>query len=132
MKTIVDTCVWSQVLRRDVISNKEVEKKLVSLILNNDALIIGPIRQEILSGFSHDRKFNELKEKLEAFPNLPIFDQDYVVAAEFSNKCRKGGIQGGHNDFLICAVSYRNCFPVFSTDTDFQRYSAILKIEVHF
>ncbi len=131
MKTLVDTCIWSSVLRRDKIANKEIEKKLIELILNNDALIIGPIRQEILSGYSDPKKFKKLKNRLDAFPNLQIIDDDYVVAAEYSNECRKNGIQGGHIDFLICAVASRNKIPIFTCDNDFQQYSKIIKIELY-
>lgn len=130
MKTIVDTCIWSMVLRRDHIPDKEVEKKLISLILNNDALIIGPIRQEILSGYSSKKKFQELKGKLDAFPDLEILDDDYIVAAEFSNDCRTNGIQGSHIDFLICSVAFRNNVPIFTLDQDFKKYSEFIKIEI--
>ena len=130
MKAIVDTCVWSSVLRRDKIANREIEKKLVALILNNDALIIGPIRQEILSGYSDKKKFVELKNKLDAFPNLEIIDDDYIIAAEFSNDCRKKGIQGSHIDFLICAVAYRYKLPIFTTDKDFLNYAKFLNIKL--
>ena len=130
MKAIVDTCVWSSVLRRDKIANREIEKKLVALILNNDALIIGPIRQEILSGYSDIKKFEELKNKLDAFPNLEITDDDYIIAAEFSNDCRKKGIQGSHIDFLICAVAYRYKLPIFTTDKDFLNYAKFLDIKL--
>ena len=131
MRTLVDTCIWSSVLRRRTVANKENEKKLVELILNNDALIIGPIRQEILSGYSDRKKFKELKDKLDAFPNLEIIDNDYVTAAEFSNECRKKGIQGGHIDFLICAVAHRNRIPIFTCDNDFNHYSKIIKIKLY-
>ena len=131
MNTLVNTCVCSSVLRRDKIANKEIEKKLIELILNNDALIIGPIRQEILSGYSDPKKFKKLKDRLDAFPNLEIIDEDYVVAAEYSNECRKKGIQGGHIDFLICAVASRNKIPIFTCDNDFQQYSKIIKIELY-
>ena len=130
MKAIVDTCVWSSVLRRDKIANREIEKKLVALILNNDALIIGPIKQEILSGYSDKKKFEELKNKLDAFPNLEIIDDDYIIAAEFSNDCRKKGIQGSHIDFLICAVAYRYKLPIFTTDKDFLNYAKFLDIKL--
>ena len=130
MKAIVDTCVWSSVLRRDKIANREIEKKLVALILNNDALIIGPIRQEILSGYSDKKKFEELKNKLDAFPNLEIIDDDFIIAAEFSNDCRKKGIQGSHIDFLICAVAYRYKLPIFTTDKDFLNYAKFLNIKL--
>ncbi len=130
MKAIVDTCVWSSVLRRDKIANREIEKKLIALILNNDALIIGPIRQEILSGYSDKKKFEELKNKLDAFPNLEIIDEDYIIAAEFSNDCRKKGIQGSHIDFLICAVAFRYKLPIFTTDKDFLNYAKFLDIRL--
>ena len=130
MKAIVDTCVWSSVLRRDKIANREIEKKLVALVLNNDALIIGPIRQEILSGYSDKKKFEELKNKLDAFPNLEIIDEDYIIAAEFSNDCRKKGIQGSHIDFLICAVAFRYKLPIFTTDKDFLNYAKFLDIRL--
>ncbi len=130
MKAIVDTCVWSSVLRRDKIANREIEKKLVALILNNDALIIGPIRQEILSGYSDKKKFEELKNKLDAFPNLEIIDEDYIIAAVFSNDCRKKGIQGSHIDFLICAVAFRYKLPIFTTDKDFLNYAKFLDIRL--
>ncbi|MFZ2960919.1 MAG: PIN domain-containing protein [Candidatus Ozemobacteraceae bacterium] len=131
MKVLVDTSVWSAVFRRDIIANKEIEKKLISLILNNDALIIGPIRQEILSGYSNKKKFEQLRNKLDAFPNLEIEDSDYIVAAEYSNECRTQGIQGSHVDFLICAVALRNKIPIFSLDKDFERYSKVLEIDVY-
>lgn len=131
MKALVDTCIWSSVLRRSRIANKENEKRLVELILNNDALIIGPIRQEILSGYSDRKKFKELKDRLDAFPNLEIIDTDYVTAAEFSNECRKNGIQGGQVDFLICAVANRNKIPIFTCDNDFKQYSKIIEIKLY-
>lgn len=68
--------------------------------------------------------------KLEAFPNLEIIDDDYIIAAEFSNDCRKKGIQGSHIDFLICAVAYRYKLPIFTTDKDFVNYSKYLDIKL--
>lgn len=76
-------------------------------------------------------KFKELKNKLEAFENLQIINQDYILAAEFSNECRKNGIRGGHIDFLICAVAARNKIPIFTCDNDFKQYSKIIKIELY-
>jgi len=130
VKVLVDTSVWSAVFRRNIITLKDVEKKLTSLILNNDALIIGPIRQEILSGYSDKKKFETLRDKLEAFPNLSIDDEDYIVAAEFSNECRKRGIQGGHIDFLICSVAFKNQIPIYAIDKDFIEYSKVLQISL--
>ena len=131
MKVLVDTPIWSYALRT---SNKEYQNEidqLESLIRDQRALIIGPIRQEILSGYSDLRKFRELKEKLSFFENTPIQDTDYELAAGLCNQCRKKGVQGSHIDFLICAVSRRIDVPIFTTDKDFPYYQKAIPIKLY-
>jgi predicted nucleic acid-binding protein len=126
---LVDTPIWSYALRS---KNKKYQNEinsLTSLIHNQRATIIGPIRQEILSGYSDMNRFKVIKEKLSHFENAPILDADYELAAEFSNKCRKKGIQGSHIDFLICAVANRIDSPIFTNDNDFEHYSKIVPIK---
>ena len=131
MKVLVDTPIWSYALRtRDNEYQYEIDK-LESLIKDQRALIIGPIRQEILSGYSDLRKFRKLKAKLSYFENIPIQDIDYELAAELCNQCREKGIQGSHIDFLICAVAKRIDVPIFTTDKDFVRYQRIISIKLY-
>jgi len=131
VKVLVDTPIWSYALRtRDNEYQHEIDK-LESLIKDQRALIIGPIRQEILSGYSDLRKFRKLKEKLSYFENIPIQDIDYELAAELCNQCRGKGIQGSHIDFLICAVAKRIDVPIFTTDKDFLRYQRIISIKLY-
>jgi predicted nucleic acid-binding protein len=130
VKVLVDTPIWSYAFRSQ---NKEYQheiKQLSSLIEDQRALIIGPIRQEILSGYSDFRKFKRLKEKLSFFENSPIQDSDYELAAEMCNQCRKRGVQGSHIDFLICAVAKRLDVPIFTTDRDFSHYSNVISIKL--
>ncbi len=130
MKVLVDTTIWSYALRT---SNKEYQceiDQLISLIRDQRTLIIGPIRQEILSGYSDFRKFERLKEKLSYFENTPVQDCDYELAAELCNQCRKKGIQGSHIDFLICAVAKRLDVSIFTTDKDFFHYRDIISINL--
>jgi len=130
VKVLIDTPIWSYALRTP---NKEYQKEidqLESLIRDQRALIIGPIRQEILSGYSDLRKFKKLKEKLSFFENTPILDIDYELAAELCNQCRKKGVQGSHIDFLICAVAKRIDVPIFTTDKDFPHYQKAISIEL--
>ncbi len=130
MKVLVDTPIWSYALRS---KNNEYQIEidaLTSLIRDQRALIIGPIRQEILSGYSDMRKYLIIKDKLSYFANTPIFDTDYELAAEFSNKCRKKGIQGSHIDFLICAVANRIDISIFTNDKDFEYYQNIISIKL--
>ena len=131
MKVLVDTPIWSYALRtRDNEYQYEIDK-LESLIKDQRAHIIGPIRQEILSGYSDLRKFRKLKAKLSYFENIPIQDIDYELAAELCNQCREKGIQGSHIDFLICAVAKRIDVPIFTTDKDFVRYQRIISIKLY-
>jgi predicted nucleic acid-binding protein len=55
---------------------------------------------------------------------------DYEPAAEFSNKCRKKGVQVSHIDFLICAVANRIDIPIFINDKDFEHYQNNISIEL--
>lgn len=62
MKVLVDTPIWSYALRtRQTEYSYEIDQ-LESLIKDQRALIIGPIRQEILSGYSDFKKFEKLKK----------------------------------------------------------------------
>ena len=131
MKVLIDTPIWSYALRTINQKYQAEINELTFLIRDQRALIIGPIRQEILSGYSDLRKFKKLKEKLSYFNNTPILNSDYELAAELCNKCRGKGIQGSHIDFLICAVAKRLTIPIFTTDKDFAQYQSIISIKLY-
>jgi predicted nucleic acid-binding protein len=131
MKVLVDTSVWSLALRRGKQSIVAPAQELRQLIQDHRVQMIGPIRQEILSGIRNDSQFNKLRKHLESFPDLPILTNDYVRAAKFFNLCRSKGIQGSNTDFLICAVAVRNKFSIFTTDKDFELFSKHIKIILH-
>lgn len=135
MKVIIDTSVWSIALRRNTAShslqNNLIINELKELINEARAVIIGPIRQEILSGIPDEKQFQALKQKLNAFDDINIIQSDYEFAADFYNSCRKKGIRGSQIDYIICAVSCRNNFPVFTLDKDFEQYSEIIDVKLH-
>lgn len=131
MKVIVDTPIWSYALRTRNPKYQAETSEITALIKDQKALILGPVRQEILSGYSDLGRFKKLKEKLSYFENTPILDSDYESAAELCNRCRKKGIQGSHIDFLICAVARRLDVPIFTTDKDFSNYRKIISIRLH-
>ncbi len=124
----IDTCIWSLALRGKKTRDTEIAHILTKLIQANQVSIIGPIRQELLSGYSHYEHYVTLRDKLSYFPNEQLLDNDYIKAAEFSNTCRKKGIQGSHTDFLICAVAVRLNIAIYTTDNDFQHYKKHLAI----
>ncbi|MBN2317334.1 MAG: PIN domain-containing protein [Sedimentisphaerales bacterium] len=129
MKVLVDTCIWSSALRRKN-PDAKLTKKLKDLINDGRVSIIGPIRQEILSGISSARKFQELRKILSSFEDIPLETEHFEKAAEFSNMCRRKGIQGSTIDFLICAVAHLENLEIFTTDSDFEFYSKFLPIKI--
>ena len=133
MRVLVDTTVWSLALRRQRPKAKEqiLIDELSELIRELRAVLIGPVRQEVLSGIPDPAKFEVVKQHLEAFDDLPIIEADYEEAARVFNLCRKKGVQGSHIDFLICAVAIRHSAAVFTTDKDFTNYAKHLDLELH-
>ena len=131
MKVIVDTSIWSLALRLNNDDHPALVQELRHIIYDHRAQMIGPIRQEILSGIRSKTQFNKLRQHLESFPDLPILTKDYVTAAQFFNHCRSKGIQGSNTDFLICAVAVRNKHSIFTADKDFEMYSQYLEISLH-
>ena len=131
MKVLVDICIWSHALRSKKPEFEAQVKSLETLIADQRVLIIGAIRQEVLSGYSDLNKFETLKTKLNYFENTPILDEDYITAAKFYNKCRQKGIQGSHIDLFICAVSVRLNVQIFTSDKDFGFYQQHLPIKLY-
>ncbi|MBN1765895.1 MAG: PIN domain-containing protein [Sedimentisphaerales bacterium] len=129
MKVLVDTCIWSEVLRRKKPAY-QFSRKLTDLIKDGRVVIIGPIRQELLSGISDSIQYKKLKEYFGAFDDIPLPTEVFEQAAEFCNTCRKKGIQGSTIDFLICAVAYQEDLAIFSTDCDFKNFQKYLPIKL--
>lgn len=131
MRVLVDTNVWSAALRRRGSAPSPVVRELRRLIQDRLVDIIGPIRQEVLSGIRDASHFSALEEYLADFQDLDLATEDYVTAARFFNVCRAAGIQGSHADFLICAVAVRYGLAVFTLDGDFSNFEKHVPIALY-
>jgi predicted nucleic acid-binding protein len=136
MKVLVDTSVWSRALRRPKNATFSAEHQTVVTVLadlmrDGRAVMMGAIRQELLSGIKSQAGFESLKSTLTAFEDVPLTKQDYEKAAEVFSTCRANGVQGSSTDFLICAVSINHQLPIFSVDNDFQMYRQWLPLLLH-
>ncbi len=131
MKVLVDTSVWSLALRRGASSDSAFARELSELIEEVRVQIIGPIRQEILSGIKSPKQFEKLKRYLSEFPDLPLETADFERAADFFNINRENGIQGSNTDFLICSVAYHRDMEIFTADKDFVRFQEHIPIKLY-
>ena len=134
MNVVVDTSVWSLALRRrqSDLNSKErrLTQTLAQLIRENRVQLLGPVRQELLSGLREQNDFDRLRDYMRAFPEPHIQSEDYEEAAQMNSHCRGKGIAGSAIDFLICATARRRNWIVFTTDGDFARYAKVLPIQL--
>lgn len=93
--------------------------------------MLGPIRQEILSGIRTEEQFVKVREQLRPFSDLLLTAEDYEYAAELFNLFRGNGIQGSNTDFLICSVSLRYKLPIFTTDKDFDLFARHIPLQLY-
>jgi predicted nucleic acid-binding protein len=132
---LVDTPIWSLALQRKGTDLNSHEKRLSAemeeLIREGRAQLIGPVRQELLSGIRLEASFQKLRNYLRAFDEPQIDAVDYEEAAAIHNQCRSRGIAGSSIDFLICAVALRRDWRIFTTDQDFARYGQAIPLKLH-
>lgn len=131
MSVIVDTSVWSLALRRTAPRDGPTERELRALLGEGRVVVIGPVRQELLSGVRSADQFELLHDRLRAFPDLRLRASDYEGGADCFNRCRSRGIQGSNTDFLLCAISLARGLPIFTTDEDFPRFAEVLQLRLH-
>jgi hypothetical protein len=130
MRVVVDTPVWALAFRRRMASPSPHILLLADLIKDGRALLLGIVRQELLSGIQHAEQFERLRDQLRAFPDHLIETEDFETAASFFNTCMTNGIQGSAIDFLICAFAARRHYQIFTSDPDFERFSKFIPISL--
>ena len=77
MKVIVDTCIWSLALRRNTQKSNHLVEELKELISEVRVQLVGPIRQELLSGIKSKKQFRDLRDHLTPFPDLQLESKDF-------------------------------------------------------
>lgn len=131
MNVLVDTSVWSLALRRAKRVDAPSTRELAELIGEGRVVLLGAVRQELLSGIKTQAQFELLREHLRSFPDVELETADYEEAASAFNECRAKGIQGSNTDFLLCAVALRRDLAVYTMDRDFHEFAKLIDITLH-
>ncbi len=103
--------------------------QLTEAIQDRRAAIIGPIRQEILSGIRNRAQFAKTEGTLDPFRDEEIAGADYVEAARLYNLCQDHGVQCGPVDILLCAVAIRKHYGILTHDQGLKRCMEVLRSE---
>lgn len=134
MKVVADTCAWSLLLRRKNETGlnhneQSMRTALTEAIQDGQVAIIGPIRQEVLSGIKDLAQFDKLKAALKSFPNEQLTTIHYEEAARLFNICRSRGVECGSTDILICAVAAEKNWTILTNDGGIKRCIEVLQAE---
>ena len=131
---LIDTVVLSYALRRKEVDLNERERamkfSLATLMETGQAQVIGPVRQELLSGIKDRTQFELVRDAMRTFPNIRLITRDFEEAARLSNICRENGISGAPTDLLLCAVALLRDWQILTADADFRLYSKHLPISL--
>ena len=131
---LVDTSIWSLSLRRRAVDLSEQERSftrtLYRLVKEGQVQLLGSTRQEVLSGIRDEAQFDRIRDHLGDFPNVSLDEHDYEAAARISNKCRRAGVAASPVDMLMCSVSLRHDWEIFTTDLDFLQYKRVVHIRL--
>jgi len=130
MRVLVDTCIWSNVFRykNPILEDKQC---LMKLVADDRALIIGPIRQEFLSGIREIGKYHGLREALRAFPDLPLKTELFELGAEMFNDCRRKGVSASAVDMMICSAAKYYGLEIWTEDPDFTHYKKCIDVQLY-
>src|ERR1039457_5787910 len=125
MMVLVDTSIWSLALRRAPRQLSPTQTKQLrkheEIITEGRVRLLGPVRQELLSGIRCPEQFARLQKQLRAFPDVALEIEDYEGAAEMSNACRTHGIIGSPIDFLWCGLTVRRIRATSTAARNFER-----------
>lgn len=134
MKVLVDTCAWSLLLRRKKKTTMSGDEQLIlasltEAIKDGRVAMIGPIRQEVLSGIKDLAQYEKLRTALNAFPDEDLTKSHYEDAARLFNICRSRGVECGSTDILICAVTSQKHWTILTYDQGLMRCIEALQTE---
>lgn len=121
MNLVVDTSVWSLVLRRPRVEedNPHVRAFRRHVESGDGLFLIGYILQELLDGLRSAKQFDYLLTLLDPYPLLELTRSTYGAAARLRTTCRAKRVTAGPIDFLIAAACCQYGFPLLTADQDF-------------
>lgn len=131
MSLLVDTSVWSLLLRRDT-RHDVPEVAALENALGGDDLVVstGIILQEILQGAVPSKARRAILDSFAYVSMKTPSREDHVAAADLRNACRRGGVQLGTVDALIAQLAIRDEDELLTADRDFHHAAAHIPLRL--
>jgi len=123
---LIDTSVWIVALRKD--GSRPIQKRITMWVSNNEAVITGVIKIELLSGCRTEQEARKLAERLKGILSIPLSEQDFEQAAVAAFKLRKSGKTTPVPDLLIALAASISGNILVHADSDFERIASVLPL----
>lgn len=131
MTLLVDTSVWSLLLRREAPPEVPEVAHLRSALLGEELVATtGIIVQELLDGALPGSTRDLLIERLSGLTYLAPGFADHVAAAHLRNDLRAKGVQLGAVDALIAELAIAGGHTLLTTDRDFHHAARHIPLRV--
>ena len=126
MKVLVDTSVWSLVMRKRGPEGHPQAEKLTRLIADQEEVAItGSILQEILQAFRSEATVERVERYLTPFPLLALDRATSIEGANLHRRCAAKGTSASTIDCQIAAAALLHQHALLSADADFERIARV-------
>jgi predicted nucleic acid-binding protein len=122
-RILIDSSAWIHFLRN---SDVEVADAVERAILDDRAVITGPVVAELLQGIRDDGQATELRELLAIVDREEVIPNDWNVCGQTMRSLRSRGVTVPLTDALIATVAVRCDIPVLTVDAHFRQLPAAL------
>ena len=119
---IADTNIWISYLRDP---DGETGMDLQALIDNNQLMLTGVVRAELLQGSRTQREYDSLLSVLSAFPYEEMTEATWTLAGRVGFQLSRSGNLIPLTDLAIAALALERGHAVFSNDSHFDRVDAL-------
>jgi len=117
-KILVDTSLWIEALKKDC--SEKIKEMIWKAIDDDSAFIAGIIMVELLSGARTVKKYEQLKNNLEALVYLDTTSYVWGKAAEIAFTLKRKGINVPSGDILIAALAINYDLLLIHMDKHFE------------
>lgn len=130
MAVLVDTSVWSLVLRRQVPQDVPHTAELRRALLSERVATTGVIVQEILVGVTGAEASQRIAERFASLEYVTTGFNDHVAAAALQTELRSAGVQLSGADALIAHLAITHDLTLLTTDRDFTHAARHIPLRV--
>lgn len=122
-RMLIDSSAWIHFLRD---SDVEVADAVERAVIDDRAVITGPVVAELLQGICDDGQASELRELLGVVDREQVVPNDWNECGQTMRALRSRGMTVPLTDALIATVAIRCDLPVLTVDAHFRQLPVTL------